>query len=249
MTRMSRPRSRAARAGHRRARRLRHRIASEVRRAREDAGLSQRAVARAAELSNSTVAALERGRYDPTTEVLARVGAALGMDLSVRLYPGSGPLIRDRHQAAMIEALLALIHPRWRPTLEVWVTRPVSGVIDLVLDAGDPTQPLVATEAQSELRRLEQQVRWAHAKSEALALARERPTSSLLLLRNTRQTRAVVAEHARTLRAAYPSRAIDGYATLTTARSWPGATILWADVEHARARLQAAPPRGITVGR
>jgi hypothetical protein len=81
------------------------------------------------------------------------------MDLGVRLYPGTGPLIRDHLQAAMIEALLQILHPRWRPSPEVWVTRPVQGVIDLVLEAevdDDATAPLIATEAQSELRRLEQ---------------------------------------------------------------------------------------------
>ncbi len=177
------------------------------------------------------------------------MGAALGMELSVRLYPGTGPLIRDHHQAAMIEALLGLLHERWRPTLEAWVRRPLTGVIDLVLESADHDEPLVTTEVQSELRRVEQQIRWAHAKSEALAETRDHATSPLLLLRNTRRTRAVVAEHARTFRATYPADATDAYAALTSTRPWPGPAILWADVDHGRARIRATPPRGITIGR
>jgi transcriptional regulator with XRE-family HTH domain len=249
MNRMSAPRSRFERHGARRARELRGLIASDIRRAREDAGLSQRGVARAAGISNSTLAALERGVHDPTTEVLARIAAVLGMDLAVRLYPGTGPLIRDHSQAAMIEALLGMLHPRWRPTPEIWVTRPVKGVIDLVLEAENETVPLVSVEAQSELRRLEQQVRWAQAKSRALAEARGRPASPLLLLRSTRRARAVVAEHGITIRTAYPGSSSDALAALTGTAGWPGAAILWCDIEHGSARIRAEPPRGVVVGR
>jgi hypothetical protein len=177
------------------------------------------------------------------------VGATLGLDLALRLYPGSGPLIRDHIQALMIEALLGILGQRWRPRPEVWVTRPVRGVIDLVLEPPEAAEAVVAAEAQSELRRLEQQVRWAHAKSAALGEARERHTSQLLLLRNTRRTRAVVAQHAATVAAAYPAPAADALAALTGERRWPGAALLWVDVEHGRARLRASPPRGITSGR
>ena len=61
------------------------------------------------------------------------IAAALGCDLSVRMFPGTGPRIRDRIQVAMSEALLASLHPRWRAAPEVPVYRPVRGVIDLVL--------------------------------------------------------------------------------------------------------------------
>lgn len=242
-------RTRVQRAGSRRARELRQRLAHDITAAREDAGLSQRRLARAAGIASSTLNELERGTHDPSTEVLARVGEALGMDLSVRLYPGTGPLLRDHAQAAMNEALLRVLHGRWLPSLEVWVTRPVRGVIDLVLEPAGSLEPLVAVEAQSDLRRLEQQVRWAHAKSEALAGARERTVSSLLLLRSTRRTRALVTEHAATVAAAYPATAAAAFAALTSPEPWPGAALLWCDVEHGRARVRATPPRNITIGR
>ena len=69
------------------------------------------------------------------------IAAALGCDLSVRMFPGTGPRIRDRIQVAMSEALLASLHPRWRAQPEVPVYRPVRGVIDLVLtDATAPSR-------------------------------------------------------------------------------------------------------------
>jgi hypothetical protein len=179
------------------------------------------------------------------------------MSLSVRLFPGTGPLIRDHLQASMLEALLVIAHPRWRRRPEVAVYRPVRGVIDLVLDALG--EPRVATEAQSDLRRIEQQVRWSKAKADALRgsaakdgdahEARAGPVSRLLLLRSTTRTRAVVAQHAELLRAAYPACAGDAHAALTGEAPWPGDAILWCRVEGGQTAVLTDPPRGITVGR
>jgi hypothetical protein len=169
------------------------------------------------------------------------------MDLSVRLYQGTGPLIRDHIQAAMIEALLGESHERWRPSPEVAVERPARGVIDLVLDA--EAEPIVACEAHSELRRLEQQLRWSRAKADALAAARGRPVSRLLLLRSTRRTRALVAEYARTVRAAFPAPTIAAYAALTSEDAWPGDALLWCAVTGTGARILSDPPRGVEPGR
>jgi transcriptional regulator with XRE-family HTH domain len=123
-------------------------------------------------VSSATVSALERGTYEPTTEVLARMGEALRMDLDVRFFPGTGPLLRDHIQAAMVETPLRGRHVRWSPVAEVWVTRPLGGVIDLLPEPADAHEPLVAAEAGSELRRLERQIRWARAKAAALEQAR-----------------------------------------------------------------------------
>jgi hypothetical protein len=67
------------------------------------------------------------------------------------------------------------------------VHRPVRGVIDLVLEDRDGPDT-VAPELQSELRRVEQQVRWANQKADALAglLGQQsRRVTRLLVLRNS----------------------------------------------------------------
>jgi transcriptional regulator with XRE-family HTH domain len=101
-----------------------------------------RRLARAAGVSTTTVSSVERNNAEPSLQVLARLAAVLGLQLSVRLYPGTGPLIRDHLQAMMIGALLTILHVRWRPRPEVAINRPVRGVIDLVLEAID--EPLLA---------------------------------------------------------------------------------------------------------
>jgi hypothetical protein len=183
------------------------------------------------------------------------------MDLSVRLYPGTGPLIRDHIQAAMIEALLDVLDERWRVAPEVWVHRPTRGVIDLVLEAGaepleagaEPleagAEPLIACEVQSELRRLEQQLRWSNAKADALGQARGRSVSRLLLLRSTRRTRAIVGEFAATIQASVPANTTEAFTALAGRRPWPGPAIVWCDVTRSGTHVLPDPPRGVVVGR
>jgi transcriptional regulator with XRE-family HTH domain len=241
------PRTNIERLAARRARRIRLGLGEEIRQAREDAGISLSRLARIAGVSKSHVHAIETGLSEARLETAARVGAALGLELSARFYPGTGPLVRDHIQAAMAEALLNVLHECWRRSLEVPVYQPVRGVIDLMLEADD--EPLVACEAQSELRRLEQQLRWSRMKADALAEARGRPVSSLLLLRSTRRTRAVVSEFAETVRAAFPASTSSALESLSGASAWPGGAVLWCTVEQGRARVLAQPPRNVVVGR
>jgi transcriptional regulator with XRE-family HTH domain len=235
------------RRGNRRALDIRRQLAEEIRRAREDAGLSQRQLAGLAGISSSTLHAIELDRHDPCLDTLCRVAAALGMDLGVRLFAGTGPLIRDHSQTAMIAALLQEAHGGWIPDPEVWVHRPVRGVIDLVLRMAEP--PLVACEAQSDLRRLEQQVRWFRSKAAALAEERAIDVSRLLLLRDTRRTRAIAAEFEAFLAAAYPAPYADLLASIRDGHPWPGDGIVWCRVEGGAAVLMDRPPRGVRLGR
>jgi transcriptional regulator with XRE-family HTH domain len=148
---------------------LRRALGAELRRTRLDAGLSLRALARAAEITPSHLSEIERGIAEPSLAVLASLARVLGADVSIRLFPGTGPRIRDRLQAPMVEALLREAHPSWKRLVEVPVWRPVRGVIDAVVSrSGDA---VVAIEVHSELRRLEQQIRWAGEKADALPSA------------------------------------------------------------------------------
>jgi transcriptional regulator with XRE-family HTH domain len=234
-------------------------IGSELRLQREDAGVSQARLARAAGISPSLLSRIEAGLTEPSIHVLAAVAAALGGRLRIRAEAGTGSPIRDRIQARMIETLVRSAHPRWRRFLEVPLNRPVRGVIDAVIH--DPAEPtLIAIEAQSEIRRLEAQIRWANEKARALPdteLARAASAASgqpvavstMLLLRSTHATRELSRQFAETLHVVYPARASDLHAALTGREHWPGPGILWMDVRAEGARLLSAPPRGVRLGR
>jgi transcriptional regulator with XRE-family HTH domain len=239
---------------------LRRRVGGDIRRLRIDANLSQRAVAAAAGIDHGYLSLIEAGAREPSFGVLSSIGEVLGADLHVRLYPTTGPRIHDRIQAAMVEALFATLHSRWRRQAEVPVRRPARGYVDAVL-ASSEDRLVIATEAQSELRRLEQQLRWASDKAESLPSSVAWPAlvggdeqrtmiSRLLLLRSSRTMRELARTFALTLQAAYPASTADVYHALTTSdRSWPGAGILWVDLVGGRGRILDRPPRGVSIGR
>ncbi|HSO30687.1 MAG TPA: helix-turn-helix transcriptional regulator [Candidatus Sulfomarinibacteraceae bacterium] len=213
---------------------LHRNLATDVGRFRSDAGIKPAELARASGVDPGFLSRIERGDERPTLETYARLAAALGADLSVRLYPNTGPAIRDRHQARILETLLAIMHPRWQPYPEIAVRRPSRGWIDVGLHDRHG-KVMVATEIQSELRRLEQVIRWSTEKAASLLswegwpqLGESPEVSQLLIVRDTRATRDVAREFRRTLDAAYPAHPDDALAALIGGDRWPGPALLWA---------------------
>jgi transcriptional regulator with XRE-family HTH domain len=180
-------------------------------------------LASAAGVARSHVARVMNGEASASFEVYQRLGAVLGADLSIRYFPNTGPAIRDRWAAPMLECLLTGRHPRWAANTEVAVRRPRRGWIDLALH--EPReQVLLASELQSELRRLEQLIRWHGAKADSLPswdgfgqLGEQPRIGRLLVVRRTKATRATAAEFGRQLRTVYPAHPDDAVAALTGA--------------------------------
>lgn len=234
-------------AADRRTTRLRTALVDELRRLRDDAGITVRELAAAAGLSHTYVARILAGTERPTLEAYGRLAAVLGVDFGVGFCANTGPAIHDRHQAPILECLLRERHPRWRPFTEIAVQRPSRGWIDAGLH--DPREGVfVATEIQGSLPRLEQLIRWSSAKADSLRswdgwvhLGEVPQTSRLLLLRRTRATRRIAAEFAGQLRVAYPAHPDDAIASLTGTTPWPGPAMVWAVIENGAARL--APGR------
>lgn len=236
-------------------RRLALDLGGEIRRLRVDAGLTLSELAGVVGVHRSHIARIESASTRPSLEVLTAIGTALGADLSVRFFAGSGPRLRDRFQAPMIEALLRAIDARWAPDVEVAVNHPMRGVIDVVLiDRGRSI--ILATEVHSEIRRLEEQLRRAAEKADGLARRfnrdgqlRSGAVSRLLILRSTVTTREVARAYRATLEAAYPARTAACVDSLTSNAPWPGPGIVWMQVAGGDATLMRFPPRGVELGR
>lgn len=241
----------------RRLRRLHLHMGEDIRHLRLDAGLTLTDLGAVVGVHRSHLARIEGGQAAPSLEVLSAIGVALGADLGVRYFAGAGPRLVDRFQALMVETLVRSLHPRWTVRLEVPVTHPARGVVDAALT--DQVSSLaIASELQSELRRLEQQVRWNNEKADGLAarLAEEAApapgpaVSRLLVIRSTTSNREIASRYAATLAAAYPARSGDVIRALTTATApWPGAGIVWMRLEGSEAVLLGHPPRGVRLGR
>lgn len=218
-------------------------LAEDLLRLRSDAGVSRASLARASQVDRRYLARIEAGSVRPSLETYQRLATALGADLSARLYPNTGPAIRDRFQGRILELTLREAHPRYGRFTEVRVTSPVRGWIDLVLH--DPAAHIaIADEIQSELRRLEQLIRWSAAKADALPswdgwphLGDRPATSRLLVVRRTRATQAVARDLERQLRVAYPAHPDDALASLTGTAPWPGPALVWVVLDGARTRF------------
>ena len=211
-------------------------------------------MADAAGIDFGFLAQVERGVREPSISALAAIAEALGADLSVRLYPNTGPLVRDNIQARIVEELLRIAHTRWRRYTEVPVYRPARGRVDTVLH--DPVASvIVASEVHSQLKRLEQQLGWARMKAESLPSAdfwrfTDGPTvGQLLVIRSTRATRELARRFEATLASAYPASVAEVFAALTGAGTWPGDGLLWTDVNGDAVRILDRPPRGVGLGR
>ena len=237
-------------------RRLGLQIGEDIRRIRMQAGVSLGELSAIVGVHKSHLARIENGEAQPSLDVLSAIGVALGADLSVRYYPGSGPRIHDRFQAPMVETLLSALDPRWGAELEVPILRPSRGVIDIVLtERMGPA--VIATEVQTEMRRLEQQLRWSAEKADGLAARltdeqRSIPTSvsRLLVLRSTVALREIARRYSTTLATAYPARSHDCVLALTSANApWPGAGIVWMRVHGSQTTLLSYPPPNVSLGR
>lgn len=242
-------------ANGRRARAVTSVAVDDIDRHRRDAGISISALSRESGVSQAHVSQVLTGEREPSIAVLTALTGALGADLSIRVYPGAGPKLRDGIQARIVEELLRVVAPTWRRSVEVPVTRPARGFIDVVFDESEQSV-VVATEVQSRIDRLEQQVRWAQDKAQSLPSAdlwrflHEPTVSRLLVLRSTVANRDLARRFRSTLEAAYPSRTADVHRALVSgAAPWPGPGILWANVHGDTVRILDRPPRGVDLGR
>lgn len=238
-----------ARVRARQLRELRGRIGRQITEARTDAGATVAALARCADVDPAHLWRIEAGTANASLETLVSIAGCLGSDLGVRMFPEAGPRIHDRFQAPMLEALIRHLGTEWQAEPEVPVPT-ARGVIDLALRRARDHLTIVC-ECHSELRRLELVLRRAAEKTDAVRAQAEPSStvSTLLLVRSTSATRAVVNAYASTVAAAFPARSTDAVEALTGAAAWPGSAIVWARFEGGHAVILDHPPRPVRVGR
>jgi transcriptional regulator with XRE-family HTH domain len=233
---------------------LRRSIGSDLTRLRMDSPTSISRLAETAGLDRTYVGRIESGGANPSLDALVALSIALGADLSVRFYAGTGPRLTDRHQARMVETILRRLAPDWKPHLEVAVSRPSRGVIDVLLEQ-QRQRLLVVGEAYSVVARLEQQIRWSSEKAASIGSSNlvgpgpDWTVSRLLVLRSTASNRELARGFSASLAAAYPARTREAVSALTDGTDWPGDALIWVRIDGERTELLDGPPRGVPVGR
>lgn len=172
------------------------RIGQELRDARLDRSLSVDAAATALNSSNAELSRIERALSPKVPFLtLARMAAVVGLDLSVRLFPGATPL-RDAAQGELLSDFRATLHRSLRWATEVPL--PIAGdqrAWDATASGPDWCFGIEAEtlprDAQALIRRLQLKLRDGGL------------DGMLLVLRDTRRTREFMREAADELAGAF----------------------------------------------
>ena len=182
--------------GERQATRLTREIGTELREARWAAGVSQRHVARTAGLSQSHVSRTERALRDPPRlDELARHAAALGLRMSVKLYPEGSP-VRDAGQLRVLGRLRKEVPPEIPSRTEV----PVGGYADLrAWDMVIYADLQVAIDAETRLHDVQAIQRRGETK-----LRDSEADRMVLVVADTVHNRRVLREHRVALASTFP---------------------------------------------
>jgi transcriptional regulator with XRE-family HTH domain len=148
-------------AGQRQADRLTAAVADELREARLSRGLTQSQIGRAIGAERGWVSAVERAKAkNLTLSRLARHAAALGLRMSVKLYP-AGEAIRDAAQVRYTARFVERVGQAWRVRLEVPIPLPGDlRAIDVFLEGACT----IAVEVATRLRDVQALVRASQLK-------------------------------------------------------------------------------------
>jgi transcriptional regulator with XRE-family HTH domain len=204
------PESHASR-GARRGRRLLADLGDEIRAARTAAGLSLATVAMTVGISPTELSRVERG-LAPWLDVLvaSRLCAVVGLDLSVRAFPGGNPL-RDAGHLRLVNAF----RPRIGPGLRVRTEVPVGDGLDR--RAWDQT-----VSDRMDTAAIEFETRMTDAQAFARRVALKSRDSGIqcvvLVLADTRANRNAVAGAREVLRPLFPLDSAEILATLGAGR-------------------------------
>ncbi len=172
-------------------------VLSELRLGRLDRNLSGADVADAVGISGAQYSRIERGLVRGVTiEQASSLLAAVGLDLSIRVYPGGQPL-RDRAHAALLDRLRAEVHRSLRVLAEVPFPNPTDRrAWDLVVLGAEWRHAFEAETRPRDLQALERRL--------ALKLRDGGVDAVSLLLLDSLYNRAFVRDHAMALRERFP---------------------------------------------
>ena len=195
------------------------RIGQEVREARLDHDLSQAVASRSMGMSKSAWSRLERGEASQISLVdLAEAAAVVGLDLSVRTYPG-GRAVRDRAHLELLERLRVRLGPeaRWRTEVLLPTAGDQRAWDALVLVSG----VRVGVEAETRARD-------SQALQRRLALKRRDGGVDhlVLLLANTRHDRAFLHAAGHGFMADFPIPGKDALARLEAGQDPLGSAVI-----------------------
>ena len=180
------------------------RAGREIQLARTNLGIPRQRAATLAGVSRNTQQRVEDGDPNVGLTTLCRVAEAVGLDISVRAFPGATPTLRDTGQLRLADYLRELANPAWQTALEV----PIAGGRSADMVFFGATEIILA-EIERLLEDYQAQYRSAEAKRVALQEEHGRPVRLVLVVEDTRRNRAAVAPHLPLIQHALPAGSRD----------------------------------------
>jgi transcriptional regulator with XRE-family HTH domain len=216
-------RERAADRGARSARHDLVTVGAEIRTARLMAGKTLRSVGRSVGMSYSQVGRIERAALPSATlDQIARIGAVVGLDIRVRVYPGLAP-VRDAGQVALVGRLRARLPAGL--SLATEVPLPISGdqrAWDAVIDGLAGTDARLHVEAETRLYDVQ-----AQARRIALKARDGGAGAVLLLVADTPRNRVAVRSADASLADSFPVPARVALTALSAGRHPGGSAVVF----------------------
>lgn len=207
--------------GRRLARQDRAAIGAEIRRSRARSGRSLAAIGPLSGMSASQAGRIERGAL-PSVSVdqLARLGAAVGLDVRVRAYPGPDPAL-DAAQLRLLARFRARLHPDLVVRIEVPLPSPGDQrAFDATIGPIDE-RGVIAVEAVARLADVQAERRRIHLKLRDAGI-----DTVILVVADTRHDRAVLDAAGSVLAGEYPVSARDAMRALAEGRHPGGSAIV-----------------------
>jgi len=176
-----------AHRGTQRGQAMLRRVGDELYAARTAAGLSSRSAGALVGISHVQVIRIERGMARHVDiEVLARLAAVLGHELSLRIHPIGAP-VRDKAHLALLDRFAARLAPTiaWQTEVPIPLPGDLRSADGLATAAGNGFDAIV--EAETRLGDVQATERRLRAKQRDLGATR-----AILLVADTRHNRRVI---------------------------------------------------------
>lgn len=216
-------RSRSVDRGLQRFREQIRRLGIEASTARTALGWAQLEVAQRAGVSQASVARLEAGDPRLGLAIVAAIFAALGLNLSLKVYPGEAVRLRDSAQLGMAEWIRSQVHYSLRLSLEVPTGTGLQAADMLLMG---PTRG-IHLELESGLPDFQAAQRRGQLKRDALEQRIGIPLAFVLAIKDSERNRRAVQPYSTLIASALPAASREVLEAIRSGRPLTRDGFLW----------------------
>jgi transcriptional regulator with XRE-family HTH domain len=199
-------------------------VGADIDASRNALGLSIEEVARRAAVSPSTVGRAIHGDPGVHLDTICAVAQAAGLRINVKAYPAGPISLRDSGQLRVAEYLAALAHPSLKPAMELPVGDPFGRAADIVFFG---PEEILHEEIERRPGDLQEPLRGAAVKRDALQTRHHRPVRLILVVEDTARNRELLRPHASLIQRVLPATSTEILRSMRTGTVLGRDGLLW----------------------